>query len=45
MMDDQNEQAPAVKTDDQQTAPVASPAPALESVEKEKTDSDEQAVA
>lgn len=40
MMDDQNGQDPAAQADDQQTAPVATPAPTEESVEEEKVDSD-----
>lgn len=47
MMDEQNQQAPAAsaedqKSDDQQTAPAASPAPAQEGAEPEKAPSDEQ---
>lgn len=43
MMDDQNGQTP-VQTDKEQTVPAASPTPAPESVEQEKTDGDEKAV-
>lgn len=47
-MDDQNQQAPAAsaedqKTDDQQVASTASPAPVQEDTEGEKASSDEQA--